>query len=148
MIQIYTDAAYHPVQKTAGIGIVIDGAQRYQYQYYLTDVDDNHQAEFAAAIIAMHHLKGIASPIELIQYQSDSQIVIDSIHKRYAKKERYERLLENLLRYIDAYSLFFAKWVSERDNRYADQLARQALHQAKEAIPIDQLWLRFDCDQN
>lgn len=148
MIQIYTDAAYHPIQKTAGIGIVIDGAQRYQFQYYLTDVEDNHQAEFVAAILAMQHLKNLAPSNKLIQYQSDSQIVIDSIHKCYAKNERYERLLEDLLRYIDAYSLFFAKWVSERDNRYADQLARHALHQAKEAIPIDQLCLRFDCDQN
>ena len=60
LIKLYADAATqgNPGPSGAGIVIVRDGTQSQQYEY-LGDMT-NHEAEFAATILAFEHLATLA----------------------------------------------------------------------------------------
>lgn len=127
MIRINTDAAYNPVTKEAGIGIIIqDNDDRKLYKIFVAHASDNHMVEFLALYESLQILKAADSQ-EIIAYQSDSKIVIDSIDKKFAKQNRYNNLLQDIVPLIEQHDMFFATWVPESQNKGADQLAKQAL---------------------
>ena len=128
---VHTDCAFDPKSKAAGLALVIiDQGQRTILKYYLNNIYDNHQGEFRAVLLALKYLEEGNYPLDtLIQLKTDSKIVVQSIDKRYVKQEEYQYWLESILNYYDRYQLIFTQWVSEKENRGADQLAKQALHQ-------------------
>ena len=126
LIKIYSDAASqgNPGNSGAGLVILYDG-QQIQRHHYLGNMS-NHEAEFAAAIWAFQVLETLSSDTDTIMYYADSKIVIDSIHKRYAK--HFSTQLAQLLHYYDSYHLIISTWIPEKQNRGAHQLAWQAIH--------------------
>ena len=85
LIKVYSDAASqgNPGNSGAGLVILYNGQQIQQHRY-LGNMS-NHEAEFAAAIWAFRVLAPLRNESATIMYYAATKIVIDSIHKRYAK---------------------------------------------------------------
>ncbi|WP_124058831.1 ribonuclease HI family protein [Vaginisenegalia massiliensis] len=130
MIRIFTDAAYNPKTKEAGLGVVLFVNQsRFDYHEFLPQAGDNHEAEFTAVQLAMQQLgQHVSHQDEVILLHCDSKIVIQSLDKQYAKQEAYHLLLKKSLNQIAQYPNFYWKWIPEKENLAADQVARHALH--------------------
>lgn len=128
MIKIYTDAAFNPQTKEAGIAINIqrDGQQS-TYKLYAASVSDNHLAEFIALDEALKILEAEGLLAETLFFYSDSRIVVQSVEKAYVKDARYQSLLVSILERYNQVELAFIQWVPEKENRGADTLAKQAL---------------------
>lgn len=103
LIKLYADAATqgNPGPSGAGIVIVRDGTQSQQYEY-LGDMT-NHEAEFAATILAFEHLATLADAGDTVMFYTDSKLVADSIGKSYAK--HYPAQIDRLMMLIDRYPI-------------------------------------------
>ena len=128
MYKVYTDAAYNPQTKEAAIAfnVVKEGVQYQQTKYY-SKVFDNHEAEFRAVLFSLQYLHKQNATQEMIMLHSDSRIVIQSLDKRYVKEERYNDYLQQILPLVDACKLLYWKWIPDKENKFTDQIARQAL---------------------
>lgn len=128
MIIINTDAAYNPQTREAGIGIIFKvQKEQKQFKYYLNQVEDNHVAEFVALWLALEIVKEKPLGHEVLQYRSDSKILIQSLEKDFVKNPKYAQIYHQIRERVEGLSLFFPKWVPEKENLGADRLARQAL---------------------
>ncbi|MFD1672232.1 ribonuclease HI family protein [Agrilactobacillus yilanensis] len=129
MIHLNTDAAVrgNPGPATAGILIVQDH-QQLQLTANLGQLN-NHEAEFAAAIWAFEYLSQTNQTHEIVAFQSDSRILIDSLNKRYSKS--YSTYLAQLLALQAKFDLVLNQWVAESQNSGAHHLAIQALQKIK-----------------
>lgn len=129
MLEIYIDGASAGNPGPSGIGVFIKGeGHQIKISEYVGELD-NHRAEFVALIRALEEAKKLGS--NLISVRSDSKIVVSSVEKRYVKNELYKPLLEQALSLADEFDLFFIKWISDRENRAADVLARDAIQKKK-----------------
>ena len=129
MLEIYIDGASAGNPGPSGIGVFIKGeGHQIKISEYVGELD-NHRAEFIALIRALEEAKKLGS--NLISVRSDSKIVVSSVEKRYVKNELYKPLLEQALNLADEFDLFFIKWISDRENRAADVLARDAIQKKK-----------------
>jgi len=129
MLEIYIDGASAGNPGPSGIGVFIKGeGHQIKISEYVGELD-NHRAEFVALIRALEEAKKLGS--NLISVRSDSKIVVSSVEKRYVKNELYKPLLEQALNLADEFDLFFIKWISDRENRAADVLARDAIQKKK-----------------
>lgn len=111
-----------------GILIVEDGRQT-QIGLPLEEQMDNHRAEFEALLYGLRHLKAHKKQDQLVFCYTDSKLVAESIRKKYTKKAELKLLLEEALQELAVFSNLYLKWIPERENRGADNLARNALHQ-------------------
>ncbi|MCW6676828.1 ribonuclease HI family protein [Aerococcaceae bacterium NML180378] len=128
MYKIYTDAAFNAQTKEAGIAFnAIRNGQQIKQGKYREYVLDNHEAEFQAMLMALEFLQREASTNETIMLHSDSKIVIESLDKRYVKEAQYAIWLDKILVIIDTFNLLFWKWIPDKENKGADQIAREAL---------------------
>lgn len=128
MYKIYTDAAFNAKTKEAGIAFnAIHDGKQIQKSRYCETVVDNHEAEFRALLLALEFLKEEASDTETILIHSDSKIVTQSLDKRYVKEAQYAVWLQQILAIIDTFHLIFWQWIPDKENKGADQLAKQAL---------------------
>lgn len=130
MIQLYIDAAFRPNTHECGIGIIIHDEKEHQVQHklYISHVIDNHQAEFIALWLGLKVIDAERLKDDFILIFSDSQIVVDSIEKRYVKQEIYKGWLQLILQELAATKDFFIKRSHEKNNRGVDQIAKQALN--------------------
>lgn len=132
MIKIYTDASTDTTgQSGIGILIITEGKQT-QLSIPLLKNYTNHQAEFIAQIIALRYIKEHLNNLGTIFLYSDSKIAVQSIEKRYAKE--FQPYVDELIPYFDENPLLFVKWIPEKQNKGADNLARQALQKRKQGI--------------
>lgn len=132
MVKIYTDAAFNPKTKQAAIVMhYYQQQQLFQATKTLTDVTDNHEAEFKAMILGIENALENQLSNSLCQFFSDSKIVIQSIEKRYVKEQRYRPFLDSILTLINHFDLVFFQWIPEKENLAADQLAKSVLHKMK-----------------
>lgn len=128
MIKIYSDAAYNPKTKEAGIGIqIMKDNQRILNKLFIQSVFDNHLAEFMGLISALNYIESEYHLEQTVLFYSDSKILIDSIEKRYSNHGEYQQALTYILDKIDSIELFFPQWIPEANNKGADHLAKQAL---------------------
>ncbi|MFV8771803.1 ribonuclease HI family protein [Aerococcus urinaeequi] len=132
MLKIAIDGSVDGQFGPAGVGMVIihDGQQR-QEKYPLSGEMDNHEAEFHALLLLLEKLQAEGLKNEWILCQTDSKIVFDAVNKRFHKRDPYKSLLKAILNQLDHFPMFNLKWVPDQANRGADNLARQAMHQAK-----------------
>ncbi|MFC6208084.1 ribonuclease HI family protein [Levilactobacillus tongjiangensis] len=133
MFSLYTDAATQPQSglSAGGILIVHDHHQT-QLKVELT-ATTNHTAEFEVARLGFEHLArliGDACETTTVLFYTDSQIVSDSLAKKYAK--HYQKLVDDLLAAQAPFQLVLTQWVPEKQNQGAHTLANQALHSAEE----------------
>ncbi|RCW64958.1 ribonuclease HI family protein [Saliterribacillus persicus] len=126
MLEVYTDAATVGNPGSSAVGIYIKkGKLNEEYQFLIGEYS-NHEAEFIAVIKALEICKE-KYPEEILSFRSDSRIVVDSIEKEYATKKEFLKLLEEIKSMTPTFPYFFIKWIPEKQNKIADQLARKAL---------------------
>lgn len=130
MIKLYVDGAATGKEGFAAIGILIveDGIQE-QLGLPLEARMDNHRAEFEALLYGVRHLKAHNKQDQLVFCYTDSKLVAESIRKKYTKKAEHKLLLEAALRELAAFTNFYLEWIPEKENKGADNLAKNALHQ-------------------
>lgn len=127
MIEIQVDGASKGNPGISGAGVVIKhNGQISEYSFPL-GVMSNHEAEFLAVIKALE-LCQRKFPHSVLAFQTDSQIVVDSIEKKYVKNPLFKPLLAEINELQTTFSLFFIKWIPSEQNKRADQLARAAIH--------------------
>lgn len=130
MLWLATDASVDDAKKLAGIGVHLYNSQRTIDELAGNQIDyqDNHHAEFQAVLkgvqlIATKYL----SEADTVILQTDSQLIKDSLEKRYAK--HYQEETAQILTVTDRFPLFLIKLVGDHDNRAAHHMARQAIYQ-------------------
>ncbi|QXE00225.1 ribonuclease HI family protein [Terribacillus sp. DMT04] len=128
MIEVYTDGATsgNPGLSGAGIVIVYEGMRK-TYSVPL-GMMTNHQAEFWAIIKALEICQN-DHPEAIISLRSDSQAAVQAIDKEHTKNKDFQPLLEQILQLSSGFPYFFIKWIPEKQNKAADQLAREAIRQ-------------------
>ena len=130
MIRVKTDAAVNGNPGKVGIGIEI----LYQKQQFLFKENsellmDNHQAELWAIYRALIILKEKEWHQEMIFLNLDSKFAMMAIEKNYTKQNAYQDILKKVQEERKIFPQLFLEWIPEKENRGADQLARQALQQ-------------------
>ena len=130
MIRVKTDAAVNGNPGKVGIGIEI----LYQKQQFLFKENsellmDNHQAELWAIYRALIILQEKEWLQEMIFLNSDSKFAMMAIEKNYTKQIAYQDILKKVQEERKKFPQLFLEWIPEKENRGADQLARQALQQ-------------------
>ncbi|MEK4179381.1 reverse transcriptase-like protein [Aeribacillus sp. FSL K6-1121] len=129
MVEVYIDGAAKGNPGLSGAGIYIKGTNIQEKYFFPLSVMDNHEAEFAALV------KGLMICLEkgykIVSFRTDSQAVEQAVLKRYAKNQRYNSHLQEALKLIDQLDLFFIKWIPEKQNKTADELAKKALQHQK-----------------
>ncbi len=131
MIRLYTDAAVNGNPGSAGVGLLIlKDDQQKQLSIPLEGKYNNHHAEFIAVIHGLKWLIENHDTDEMTFIYTDSQIVSQSIEKKYAKNPISSVYLEEILELMAQFQLIQLSWVPEAKNKGADQLARRALRLA------------------
>ena len=130
MIRVKTDAAVNGNPGKVGIGIEI----LYQKQQFLFKENsellmDNHQAELWAIYRALIILQVKEWHQEMIFLNLDSKFAMMAIEKNYTKQNAYQDILKKVQEERKIFPQLFLEWIPEKENRGADQLARQALQQ-------------------
>ncbi|WP_024746340.1 ribonuclease HI family protein [Levilactobacillus namurensis] len=134
MYSLYTDAATQPQTGLSAGGILIVHDHQQTQQKVALAATDNHTAEFEVATLAFQRLRthlGDAAATASVLFHTDSQIVSQSLAKRYAK--HYQVELDQLLAAQASFRLVLTEWVPEKQNQGAHTLANQALH-AREGV--------------
>lgn len=128
MIRIYTDAAVKGNPGPVGIGIVIvRNNEQTQHSFPFDEQLNNHQAEFQAVIQGMKWLIKNDWTDELTFCYTDSQIVAQSVEKKYVKDMSSKKYLDDILKLMEEFPYANVTWIPESENRGADNLAKQAL---------------------
>ncbi len=129
MIEVYFDGASAGNPGPSGAGIYIkENGQQKRYSIPLDDMT-NHEAEFHAFILALEIC--IKNQFQTVSFRTDSELVNRSIEKAFVKNIRYKPLLERALLLTEQFQLFFLKWIPSSENKNADELARNAIIEAR-----------------
>jgi ribonuclease HI len=126
MIEVYTDGASsgNPGLSGAGVYIKADG-KTYEYAFPL-GICSNHEAEFHAVIKALEICQN-HFPDDILSFRSDSRLIVDAIEKGFTKNKSFLPLLEKIQEEASHFPYFFIKWIPEKRNGHADQLARRGI---------------------
>lgn len=129
MIKIFIDGSANPKRKISGIGILlIKSKEQIQISEKLVGVFDNHEAEILALHYALDYLLKQNKENELIFCHSDSKMLVDAVEKRYSRKGKHQLHLQTVFKQLENFSQFYLKWIPEKDNNGADQLARKGMN--------------------
>lgn len=126
MIIIYTDGASRGNPGPSGAGIYIKSEKRdYRYIVPLGEMT-NHEAEFHAIIFALEICQE-KFPGEILSFRTDAKVVVDLVEKAYTKNADYQPLLDRINKLSESFPYVFIKWIPDRDNTNADELAKEAI---------------------
>ena len=130
MIRVKTDAAVNGNPGKVGIGIeILYKKQQFLFKENSELLMDNHQAELWAIYRALIILQEKEWDQEMIVLNSDSKFAMMAIEKNYTKQIAYQDILKKVQEERKKFPQLFLEWIPEKENRGADQLARQALQQ-------------------
>lgn len=130
MIRVKTDAAVNGNPGKVGIGIeILYQKQQFLFKENSEQLMDNHQAELWAIYRALIILQEKEWLQEMIFLNSDSKFAMMAIEKNYTKQIAYQEILKKVQEERKKFPQLFLEWIPEKENRGADQLARQALQQ-------------------
>ena len=130
MIRVRTDAAVNGNPGKVGIGIeILHQKQQFLFKESSDQLMDNHQAELWAIYRALIILQEKEWHHDMIFLNSDSKFAMMAIEKNYTKQVAYQEFLKKVQEELQFFPQLFLEWIPEKDNRGADQLARQALQQ-------------------
>jgi ribonuclease HI len=126
LIEVYIDGASagDPGLSGAGVYVKVGDGTTHSYRFPIGSMS-NHEAEFHALIHGLELC--IENNWRIVSFRTDSQAVESAVDKRYAKDKRYTSMLEKALSLADQLDLFFIKWIPSKQNKAADELARQAI---------------------
>lgn len=130
MIRVRTDAAVNGNPGKVGIGIeILHQKQQFLFKENSDQLMDNHQAELWAIYRALIILQEKEWHYDMIFLNSDSKFAMMAIEKNYTKQVAYQEILKKVQEERKNFPRLFLEWIPEKENRGADQLARQALQQ-------------------
>ena len=130
MIRVRTDAAVNGNPGKVGIGIeILYEKQQFLFKENTDQLMDNHQAELWAIYRALIILQEKEWHHEVVFLNSDSKFAMMVIEKNYTKQVAYQEILKKVQEERKKIPQLFLEWIPEKENRGADQLARQALQQ-------------------
>ncbi|GEK91583.1 RNase H family protein [Alkalibacterium kapii] len=128
MLKIYSDAAVSPKEQLTGTGLIIVGRDVYkQLSFPLPFTEDNHLAELQAFKFAVDWPISNDRKEEWVIFHTDSQLVADSIEKNYIKNEKYKAVFQSIIVSLNSLSFYEVKRIPEKENKGADNMAKQAL---------------------
>lgn len=128
MLKIYSDAAVSQKHKCTGAGIVVAGGDIHeQITLPLPEILDNHLAELHAFYLAVKWAIDQEQTAQWITFYTDSQLVAQAINKQYIKKNEYIALYKEIILLLDQFEYYEVKWIPEKSNKGADNLAKQAI---------------------
>ncbi|MFW8054454.1 ribonuclease HI family protein [Vagococcus fluvialis] len=127
MIKIYIDAATNQNKQLSAGGMIIIKDKKQKQLSYPLSAKTNNEAEFEMFLLALTHCLDQDWEDEMIFLYTDSRIVTESIRKEYAKDARFTQHLSLILDLIPKLNSLFIEWIEEKDNKGADNLARQGL---------------------
>ncbi|KRM11572.1 ribonuclease HI family protein [Paucilactobacillus suebicus] len=125
MIKIYTDAATKGNPGPTGLGFLIVQNQVAIQKTETLKLATNHEGEFAAAIASFSYLKEHYGANETVLFYTDSRLLSDAIGKNYTK--HYKSQLADLSKLFEHFNLVITRWIPEKENNGAHNLANQAL---------------------
>lgn len=126
LIEVYTDGASSGNPGVSGAGIYIKASGKiYEYSFPLEEMS-NHEAEFHAVIKALAISKANFQG-EILSFRSDSKLVVDVIEKDFTKNQTFLPFLLKIREEARSFPYFFIKWIPDKSNKHADQLARKAI---------------------
>ena len=126
MIEIYFDGASAGNPGPSGAGVFINANGKVERFSMPLPEMSNHEAEFHAFIYALE--LGIQRGFKTVSFRTDSELVDRAVEKEFVKNRLYAPLLDQALKLIEEFDLFFLKWIPSSENKNADQLARSAIH--------------------
>lgn len=132
MIKVYVDAATNGNPGLSGGGFVLsgDGYSYEQLSFPLPELT-NHQAEFAAFLAALDYLLEKNMETETIMIYTDSKVLAQTIDKNYTSNPAFQDYLHDIQLLLPKFTLLIVQWIPEKQNKGADNLARQGLARAK-----------------
>lgn len=127
MIKIFIDAATNQTTNTSAGGMLFlrNGQQLQKHVPLLAET--NNEAEFEIMVKTLEFLINEDFQNETIFIYTDSKIVMESLYKEYAKDSRFKVHLKIILKLSHEFPSLFIEWIEEKNNKGADNLARQAL---------------------
>lgn len=125
MIEVYIDGASKGNPGPSGAGVFIKGVQPPVQLAVPLGTMSNHEAEYHALLTALKYCT--EHNYKIVSFRTDSQLVERAIEKQYVKNPLYAPLLNEALKIIQQFDLFFIKWIPSSQNKAADELARKAL---------------------
>src|SRR5699024_1002571 len=132
MIKMFIDGAANPKKDISGIGIlIIESKQQTQISEKLNSDYDNHETEILALHYALDYLLKTNKEKDVILCHSDSKMLVDAVEKRYSRKENHLALLQSIFKQLEGFPHFYLKWIPEKENSGADQLARKGMNKKK-----------------
>ena len=127
MIELYVDGASAGNPGKSGIGIFLKGEGHHMKISQKIEPTDNHTAEFQALLRGMQEAAKLTTG--MVSARSDSQVVVMAVEKEFVKNEKYKDYLAQILDIAKTFDFFFIKWIPGEENRAADALAKEAIHQ-------------------
>lgn len=125
MAQIFIDAATRQNPFESSIGYIIKEEDRIlEFGRYLGEVD-NHTAEWTCLIDALQ--QAAALNITTVIIKTDAKIIVDTIHKNYAKNVQYKQFLKQYQQLAEQFTLILIDWIPRNQNKHADHIARRYL---------------------
>ena len=124
MLKVYTDAATN-TEKSGG-GILIISEKQTQLAFSMTETN-NHQAEFAVILRALHYLIDQGLNDQTILLHSDSKTAIKILDQGQTKNKLFQPYLSEFNELAPQFPLLILQWIPESKNKGADNLARQGL---------------------
>lgn len=125
MIKLYTDAGLNTNQNLAAISFVYQIENSRDHAVKQVPAADNHYLEFLAVKVALQHLIDSNLNNDILQLESDSQIVCDSIEKNYSK--HYQSMVDEIMPLLEKFPMYFVKHISDKENAAAHSLIHQEL---------------------
>ncbi|MEQ2528589.1 reverse transcriptase-like protein [Robertmurraya yapensis] len=130
MIEVYIDGASAGNPGPSGAGIFIKGNGELENYAIPLGVMSNHEAEFIAFIEALKIC--LEKEYKVVSFRTDSELVNRAVEKEFVKNKAYAPFLEEALRLMNKFDLFFMKWIPSSENKTADNLARTAIRKNTE----------------
>lgn len=124
MLKVYTDAATNTQRSGGGILIISD--KQKQLSLPLPE-DNNHQAELAVIIYALHYLIDHRLNEQSVLLYSDSKTAIKILDQGQTKNKQFLPYLSEFNKLSPHFPLLVLQWIPEAKNKGADNLARQGL---------------------
>lgn len=130
MLKIYVDAATKGNPGLSGAGIILISENLYEQISFPLSVLSNHEAEFAALELALTEAIKRDLHKQSTFIFTDSQVVAEVIDRNKTKNIKFLSYLNRIQVLLNQFTLIIVQWIPEKENRGADNLARQGLQKA------------------
>lgn len=129
MTLAYIDAAASSNPKlAAGSAIFKENGKNLEYTLFLGEME-NHEAEWAILLFAVE--KAMENEFTSLIIHTDSKVISDSFEKSFVRNPVFKNYYDEISGHLDFFQLFLVSWMPRKENRRADELARETLYKHK-----------------